>query len=381
MTKKPLSLIIACGGTGGHLFPGIAVAQNLKQRGHRVTLLISEKQVDSLASSKYGDLDFRKIPAIAPPKPYSPAIFPFLKRFWNTIRECKNIIDAVEADAVLGMGGFTSFPPVFAASRKKIPAFIHESNAMPGKSNRLTARWCQKVLLGVHEAAPYFPHNETIVTGTPIRLELATRTPREEAARNMGLNPAQKTVLVMGGSQGARNLNTLVVEAAKLCEGLCQFLIIAGQSDHERVSGLAKELKHVKVLPFCSDMGSAYGCADLAISRSGASSLTELAYLGIPALLVPFPFAADDHQAHNARVFSINGAAVVIRQNVLDAERISAFLHKTLTSPETLAAMKRACRENAVQNSDALIAKAIETFVSQAEQKDRPTEPPAEEEK
>lgn len=360
MATKSLSIVIACGGTGGHLFPGIAVAQNLKKRGHRVTLLISEKQVDSLAASKYGDLDFRKVPAIAMPRIYSPSMIPFLLKLWKTIKECGSLLDEVQADAVLGMGGFTSLPPVYSASKRKIPAFIHESNALPGKANRLTARWCRKVLLGVHEAAPYFPQNETIVTGTPIRLEMTQPISREEALKEFDLDQTRRTILTMGGSQGARNLNTLIVEAARLSMDVGQFLIIAGQSDYERVSELAKGQPHIKVLPFCSNMPAAYACADMVISRSGAASLTELAYFGQPSLLVPFPFAADDHQAHNARVFSINGAAKVIRQNVLDAERISHFIRETLNSPEKWKAMHRASKENAVPNADDLIADAIE---------------------
>lgn len=364
MPTKPLSIVIACGGTGGHLFPGIAVAQNLKNRGHRVTLLISEKQVDSLAASKYGDLEFRKVPAIAMPRPYSPAMFSFLFKFWKTVKECGRILDDVDADVVLGMGGFTSLPPVYSAHKKKIPALVHESNALPGKANRMTARWCKKVLLGVQEATPYFSHNETIVTGTPVRLELTQKMSREDGAKEFDLDPSRKTILTMGGSQGARNMNTLIIEAARQSMDVGQFLVIAGTLDYERVCELAKGQPHIKVLPFCSNMRAAYSCADMVISRSGASSLTELAYFGLPSLLIPFPFAAEDHQAHNARVFSVNGAAKVIRQNVLDSERISHFIRETLNSPEKYNTMRRACRENSVPNADELIAGAVESVVS-----------------
>lgn len=359
MSTTSLSIVIACGGTGGHLFPGISVAQTLKNKGHRVTLLISEKQVDSLAASKYGDLEFRKVPAIGMPRIYSPAVIPFLKKLWNTIKECRKILDDVHADVVLGMGGFTSFPPVYAASRKKISAFIHESNALPGKANRLTARWCRKVLLGVPDAAPYFSKGNTSVVGTPIRMELTDKISREEGAARMQLDPSKKTILVMGGSQGARNLNSLVVDAARECADLCQFLIITGTSDFDRIQSLAKGYPHITPIAFCSDMAAAYACSDAAISRSGASSLTELGYFGIPSFLIPYPFAAGDHQAYNARVYSMNGAAEVIRQEVLEPERIVKFVTQVLTSPEKWSEMNHAALETVTPDSAELIANEL----------------------
>jgi UDP-N-acetylglucosamine--N-acetylmuramyl-(pentapeptide) pyrophosphoryl-undecaprenol N-acetylglucosamine transferase len=170
--SKSQKIIIACGGTGGHLFPGIAVAQELKARGHKVLLLISEKKVDAQASQKYLGLRFETVRAIAKPPTFSLKMVSFLWLLRKTIKQCGRIIDREEANVVLGMGGFTSFPPVVAGSKKGLRTYVHESNAIPGRSNRMTAKRCTAVLVGLEEASTHFPDIEVIHTGTPVRDEL-----------------------------------------------------------------------------------------------------------------------------------------------------------------------------------------------------------------
>src|SRR5882757_7354259 len=162
-------VLIACGGTGGHLFPGIAVAEALKAKGHDVTLLISEKKIDSLASSGHAGLKFEKMPFLAMPRPWSPKMIPFLLAAWRGLKQCRALIRDRKITAVLGMGGFTSTAPVMAGRKEKIRTYIHDSNAIPGKANRLTARFTDVVLLGFKECAQFFPKKETRITGTPVR--------------------------------------------------------------------------------------------------------------------------------------------------------------------------------------------------------------------
>ncbi|NNC87166.1 MAG: UDP-N-acetylglucosamine--N-acetylmuramyl-(pentapeptide) pyrophosphoryl-undecaprenol N-acetylglucosamine transferase, partial [Akkermansiaceae bacterium] len=187
MPDPAKTIIIACGGTGGHLFPGIAVAEELQRRGHHPVLLISEKKVDAEASAKYGGLDFIAIPAIAKPPTFSPRMLPFLVRLWKTVRRCRALLRERRADAVIGMGGFTSLPPVYAGHRLGLPTFVHDSNAIPGKSNVLTSRFCSKVLLGLAEARSHFKKAVTVVTGTPVRTEMRTLPGRPEAEHTLGL--------------------------------------------------------------------------------------------------------------------------------------------------------------------------------------------------
>ena len=167
--SKSLKILIACGGTGGHLFPGIAVAEALRARGHEVMLLISEKKVDAEASAKYSHLRFATVPAVAKPPTLSPRMLPFLWKLKNSIKRCKAILREFGADAVLGMGGFTSLPPVYAGHKLGLKTFIHDSNARPGRANVLTSRFCTRVFLGLEPAKAFFPNRETVVTGTPVR--------------------------------------------------------------------------------------------------------------------------------------------------------------------------------------------------------------------
>jgi UDP-N-acetylglucosamine--N-acetylmuramyl-(pentapeptide) pyrophosphoryl-undecaprenol N-acetylglucosamine transferase len=210
-----LHVVIACGGTGGHLFPGIAVAEELRGRGHEVLLLISRKEVDREGSGKYGELRFVAVEAVAKPATFSPAMVPFLWRLGRSTLACRKLLQGFEADAVLGMGGFTSMPPVLAGHWLGARTFVHESNALPGKANRLTARFCNKVLVGWEAAAERFGGRPTVVTGTPVRKELEQLPRREDAAAAFGLDPARPVVLVMGGSQGAQRLNRLAPAAAE----------------------------------------------------------------------------------------------------------------------------------------------------------------------
>ena len=357
-TEKSLNIIIACGGTGGHLFPGIAVAQQLRKMGHRPVLLISRKEVDAEASSKYGDLEFHSIPAIAKPPTFSLRMPGFLWKLFTTYMSCKNLIRREKADAVLGMGGFTSLPPCKAAHALGLRSYVHDSNAMPGKSNRLTARWCTKVLVGMQEAVQHFPGSTCAVVGTPVRDEIRNLPTQAEARGRLGLPTDKPVILVTGGSQGAKNLNSMLIEAAKADSGV-HYLVIAGKLDYERVNGLAAGAPNITVLGFCSDMPAAYAAADGVIARSGASTLTELSIIGKATLLVPFPFAADNHQTHNALAFSTRGAAVLIQQSDLTTEKVHDFVHGTVLNPTAREAMESAMRSLSRPDAAQDIAEAI----------------------
>lgn len=341
-------LVIACGGTGGHLFPGLAVAEAWVANGGRVMLLVSEKKIDREASKKYDFYRFETIPALPKPPTFSPKMLPFLWNLWRTIGRCSRLISDFGADAVLGMGGFTSLPPVVAAKRAKLPAFVHDSNALPGKANRVTSRWCDEVFIGLDPARNHFPGKTCVLTGTPVRKEFDALPTREVAAEKWGLDPSRPVVLVMGGSQGARKLNSLVAEA-KLQPGV-QVLHIAGPDEEKRVASLVAGRDDYKVVGFCDDMPSAYAVADVAVARAGASSLTELTFVGIPSLLVPFPFAADDHQTANARVLADADSAYLEQERDLSAERISELVARLL-APENHERMTAAAKALSVPDA------------------------------
>ena len=362
--SQSLKILIACGGTGGHLFPGIAVGEALRARGHEVMLLISEKKVDAEASAKYAHLRFETVPAVAKPPTLSPRMLPFLWKTWGSMNRCKRILRDFGADAVLGMGGFTSLPPVYAGHKLGLKTFIHDSNARPGRANVMTSRFCTQVFLGLEAAKAFFPDRETVVTGTPVRPEILHLPDREEAAALFGLDPEKTTILVTGGSQGARRLNELSAEAAGKLPPGTQVLHIAGALDFARVSEIAQGRPNHKVLGFCDQMPAALAIADLVIARSGASSLTEIATSGHPSILVPYPFAADDHQTRNAEVFAEAGAAKLVQERDLDAEKLASLAISILQDLPTYKRMAKAARALAIPDAAERVCAAIEATLT-----------------
>lgn len=359
MEKSGASLVIACGGTGGHLFPGLAVAEEWTARGGKVLLLVSEKKIDQEARQKYTQYRFETLPAIGKPANLSPKMLPFLWKLWRTTGRCGPLLSSFGADAVLGMGGFTSLPPCWAAQKAGLPAFVHDSNALPGKANRLTAKFCRKVFIGMEPARRFFPGKEAVLTGTPVRAEMRTLPTRAAAAAKFGLDPTRPTLLVTGGSQGARRLNSLVAEAFASFPPGTQVLHVAGPHDQQRVEQEAAGRDGYRVVGFCDDMPSAYAVADAVLSRSGASSMTELSFLGLPSILVPFPFAADDHQTRNGEVFARAEAAFLEPEGALDAAKLAARVTTLMTDLQTRDRMAQAARSLAVPDAAARVCDAI----------------------
>jgi len=299
-----MRFVIAAGGTGGHLFPGLAVGEVLLARGHEVMLLISEKEIDAVATQGTKGFRIEKLAGTGMPKLFSPAIVSFAWRFWKGLRRCKALFREWKPAAVLGMGGFTSTAPILAGGSCKVPTFVHESNAIPGRANRFNARHVTKVLLGFSECARHFPNAACEVTGTPIRSALTGPVDKAAALAAFGLNPGRTTLLVMGGSQGAHGINTAVGGAAsKLKSSSWQVIHLAGAQDEQAMHATyQREGIPAAVAAFHHRMEEAYGASDLAIARSGAASLAELSHFGLPSILIPYPFAADDHQSANARL-------------------------------------------------------------------------------
>ena len=264
------------------------MAEVLRARGHEVMLFVSEKEIDALALSGRSDFRFHKLPTVGLPSPFSPAILGFLRRFNESLSLCRGIYRKFKPHVVLGMGGFTSTAPVLAGKMRGIPTFIHESNAIPGKANRLTARMVRAVLLGFKECAPFFPKVRTEVTGTPIRKELQ-RLDRKIARQRLGLREDLLTLLVMGGSQGASGINQAMIKSLPALQGApFQVIHLAGARDERLVAdNYQREKIPAHVAAFHHAMEEVYSAADFAIARSGAASLAELAAFSLPAILIP----------------------------------------------------------------------------------------------
>ena len=366
---------IACGGTGGHLFPGLAVAAQLQRRGCAVTLLISPKEVDQHAVQSTRGMEIVTLPAVALQRGSRLA---FVRGFFQSWRAARKQFAAHPPHAVLAMGGFTSAPPVLAARMGRAKTFLHESNTIPGRANRWLARWVDHAFVGFPQARSRLRAKETTVTGTPVRPDIRPRDVGECRAA-LGLDPARPVVLVMGGSQGATGINDLILSAlpklraANLERGtrnsaVWQWLHLTGPNDGDRVrAAYAKLGLTASVHPFLHEIDQALAAATVAVNRSGASSLAEFAALRVPSVLVPFPHAADDHQLHNARAFADTGAAFLLEQKIATPEKVVELLGELVENAGTRTKMQLALEQwHAPQAADRIAEIILRTIGERA---------------
>lgn len=327
--SKPL-VWIACGGTGGHLFPGMAVADELVIRGCDVTLLVSPKEVDQQAVKTVHGMGVATLPAIGLTRG---RMFQFCKGFRRSYAEARKLLGERPAQAVLGMGGFTAAPPILAAKACGAATFLHESNTIPGRANRWLAHVVHQAFVGFPSAANRLHHTNVLTTGTPVRPQFEPSDPGS-ARMALGLEPNRPVLLIMGGSQGASGINDLVLRALPILRGEvpdAQYLHLTGADDFERMRGAyAEQGVKAVVRPFLSEMEIALAAATVAISRAGASSLAELAAMRVPAILIPYPTATDNHQYFNARALVDVGAARLLEQKSASGEKLAALASNLL---------------------------------------------------
>src|SRR5207253_8445259 len=238
---------------------------------------------------EHPEIPFEKLPTIGLPSPFSPAILGFVRRFNESFRRCRFIYRRFNPQVILGMGGFTSTAPVLAGKMRGVPTFIHESNAIPGKANKMTARLVRAVLLGFKECAAFFPKVRTEVTGTPIRTELK-RLDQQVARERLGLRADLTTLLVMGGSQGASGINQAIIKSLPFLHDVpLQVIHLSGARDERLVAdNYGREKIPAYISAFHHRMEEVYSAADLLVARAGAASLAEFAAFSLPSILIPF---------------------------------------------------------------------------------------------
>lgn len=347
------SFLLSCGGTGGHLSPGIALAEGLAARGHRAVLLISHKKVDTRLAAKYPSLRFAPIPG-APFGAHPGVLARFLVSQTKGFGAGLRLVRGERPAAIIGFGGFTTASVILAGRLHGVPVALHESNRVPGKAVRHLARFASRVWLPPGVSLPGRPGTDSRVRAAamPVRAEIA-RVPRAEAAARLGLDPARKILAVFGGSQGATPLNEWARGASRDLAALgIQLVCVTGlgkgdssftenpgpalPASGSSLSGPRSVLRSAWI-PFCDDVAGLLSAADLVVARAGAGSLAEFARIGVPAVLVPYPQAADDHQRANAAWFVEQGGGAVLEQKqigqltplatsiVLDDVRLAGF--------------------------------------------------------
>lgn len=337
------NVVIACGGTGGHLTPGIALAQSLDERGCKSSLFISRKGVDSRLSSQYPTLKFVAMPG-APLIKTPFGIVRFIRGFASSYLKSKKFYKKTNVDAMIGFGGFTSLGPAFAARMQKIPTFIHEANRAVGKAVRFIAKNSDRVYLPDGMLLEGVSSKVVRNIGYPLRKEFR-RIPRERARKQLGIANSDRLLLVLGGSQGASSLNLWVKEnlAALAGEGVSTLCITGMGKDSSGVvqlEGPTGENITSRFISFTDEMNVLLSAADLVVSRAGAGAIAEIVRCRVPSILVPYPFAADNHQLHNARFLEEKGGGLVCRDEEIK-EKLFKEVQEMMFNEELRAILRR----------------------------------------
>ena len=348
---SPTRLLIAASGTGGHLFPAIALAQQLPD--YEIEWLGTAKRMEtSLVPDEY-PLNIISVEGFQ--QKFSLKTLKISSGLMASVWQTQKLIKEHHIDVVFTTGGYIAAPAILAARWQKIPAIIHESNYIPGKVTKFLSRWCDAVALGFAGTSKYLPQAETVHVGTPVRSQFLTPQPLD-----LDLPDDAVMILVVGGSQGAVSVNKLVREAATAWFNLGAYVVhLTGQNDPD-----ADSLKHPNYisLPFSDNMAGLLQRADLPISQARAGAITELAFTGTPALLIPYPYAAEDHQTYNAQEYKDAGAGVVYQQSELTAEILQEQVAQWLRSPEQLQGMVEKAQALAVTDSADRLAELVRSF-------------------
>ena len=356
-----MKVAVACGGTGGHVFPGLATARELLRRGHDVALWLTGRYEEQSARKGW-DGPVVQVPARGFPSGLSWKSAVTTWKLAQAVWRCRAAMRRDVPDVLLAMGSYASVGPCGAARLLGVPIVLHEANVIPGRAVRLFARGAAAVAAGFEETRYHLRKTELSVVGIPLREELTEAAkslpPREAAARG----PFR--LLVVGGSMGAHRLNEVAAEAMvrlKRQELVFAVTHLTGRDDEVAVR-TAYQAAGVEadVIAFTTYMAPLYHGADLAICRAGASTCAELAYFGVPALFVPYPLAAMDHQTANARALEKRGAADVVDETALTPEWLEAYLAQTIRRPERLGRLREAAHREGVRDGTAALAALVE---------------------
>ena len=350
-----MKVVVACGGTGGHAFPGLAVAEALRARGHEVVVWDSGRDIESSVMKSWSGPVFSTGARQLRPR----HAFALLRSYWR----CRREMSRTKPDALLAMGSYSSLPPVLAAHRKGVPVYLHEANTVPGRAVEFLSRFAKKVAISFDLTAKYLPECETVRTGLPVRAGIA-------GGKRFDFIPSNAfVVFVTGGSQGAHAVNELMSDAlVRLQKALAekssrQLYVIhqTGKADEAAVAArYAAAGLPSRVHAFETEMADAFASADVVVARAGASTCFELAACGKPAFLIPLPTAMRDHQHFNAEAFAAFGAANEGIQAKLSERTVMNYLLGLSENPDRLASMAAKMRALATPDAADRVADIVE---------------------
>jgi UDP-N-acetylglucosamine--N-acetylmuramyl-(pentapeptide) pyrophosphoryl-undecaprenol N-acetylglucosamine transferase len=372
MSHSP-TILFAGGGTGGHLYPGVAVAEALHTTlpQAKPIFLCTTRPIDKIILDPTG-FEFIPQPIIPPENSIGG-----LLRFWKTWRDTKDLVKQVLNDRspalVLGLGGYAAGVAVKIAGNRKIPAALINPDVIPGKANQYLMRYVREIYCQFEQTRHHVPHHhrdKILITGCPIRPDLRHLPVRDEAISRLGLDPLQRTLVVTGASQGAKTVNEAILELFKSIQPQgWQVLHLAGRDHGEAVRSAYRDLPiplSARVIDFTPAMADVWAVADLAVSRSGASSCAELTACGVPSVLMPYPFHKDQHQRLNAQVLHDAGAAVLLddeRDARANAEKLRPIMQSLLFDAARRQSMTTAAKSLGHPEAADTVANAIKRLL------------------
>ena len=339
-----MHIIITGGGTGGHLFPGIALATALQQKypDCKILFIGTQRQLDqkTLAGFKF---QHASIACMGLKGMGLKHRIRSLFGLPTAVLESWKIIQHFQPDLVFGVGGYVTGPVLLAARLRSVPTCIHEQNSIPGLTNRMISRFVSRIFVSIPGDYP-FPKHKTVVSGNPVRQEILAAAERRQQESDGKTKDRPLTLLVMGGSLGAHRINMLMLDMVAQLDNeqkkAIQLIHQTGTADEKKVrEGYIAAKIQAEVQDFFTDMASLYSQADLVLARAGATSLAELSVMGLPAVLIPYPYAADDHQARNAEYYVAGGGAIMYREADLDPEKFTKILLQLLGDIDKLKQM------------------------------------------
>ena len=361
--EKELRVIISGGGTGGHIFPAVSIANAVKALRPDAKILfvgaLGRMEMQRVPAAGY---EIKGLPICGFDRKNLLRNIKVLYKIWKSQRMAKQIIKDFKPQVAVGVGGYASGPTLNKAAAMGIPCLIQEQNSYAGVTNKLLAKKAAKICVAYEGMERFFPAEKIILTGNPVRQALLeTTTTHEAAVKNMGFDPSKKTILLVGGSLGARTINESVLQHLDIVKDSdVQFIWQTGKYYSEEIAKRlqGEELPNLKVTDFITDMGTAYKAADLVISRAGASSISEFCLIGKPVILVPSPNVAEDHQTKNALALANKDAAIYVK----DAEAPAVLLElavKTVNDENKLKSLSENVLKLALPDSAEIIAKEV----------------------
>ncbi len=368
-----MKAVITGGGTGGHIYPALAIADKLNKKGWEIEYIGCKNSLEEDVL-KNKDYTFRGLNVLPLPRKINfklfKSIFFSLKAVYNSYKLLKEI----EPDVVFGTGGYVTGPVLLSGYLKKIPTIIHEQNIYPGITNKILSYFVNKIAVSNIEASNYFSdrvQDKIIETGNPIR-EKIVNVKRETGIQKLGLNKSYKTLFIMGGSQGAETINNAFIESIEKIMDLndLQVVLITGKKNYQDVidrieNYINKYNKKLKVLSYLDNIEWAYAAADLIIYRAGATGIAEITGRGLPAILVPYPYSAEGHQKVNAEFMEKENAAVMVEDEEFNGSTLYNTLYEILSNENKLKKMKQNSKKLAKLDADQNIVDIILEMVGE----------------